>query len=54
VIELVKQLLHGRVTERTAVLSGSDETPAEQEGGTGKDIVGGLAVQGSRGSNEPH
>jgi hypothetical protein len=40
------------VTDIPAVLSGSDEEPAER-GGTGKDIVGDLAVQGLRGSKAP-
>jgi hypothetical protein len=48
VIELVKQLLSGTVTDIPAALSGSDERPAEREGGTGKDI-GDLAVPGLRG-----
>jgi hypothetical protein len=53
VIELVKQLLSGTVTDRPAVLRGSDERPAEREGGTGEDIVGDLAVRGLRGSKAP-
>jgi hypothetical protein len=53
VIELVKQLLSGTVTDIPAVLSGSDERPAEREEGTRKDIVGDLAARGLRGSKAP-